>query len=59
MEKAEYAGVYAETGIFCDCYSGNFRSLSETTVAAAEKKNDAQEGRNLIHVKAFTYFQNL
>ena len=32
--EIQYAGVYAETGIFCDRCSGNFRPISEKTVAA-------------------------
>ncbi len=32
--KIQYAGIYAETGIFCDRCAGYFRSIFEKTVAA-------------------------
>ena len=32
--EIQYAGIYAETGIFCDRCAGYFRSIFEKTVAA-------------------------
>ena len=55
----QYAGIYAETGVFCHRCSCNLRSLPQETVAADSKKNDTYKRRQMIHVKNQPYFQDI